>query len=484
MLAGARAVCRPRRRMSHVNHGEAMLEPRDPDQTSTPPAQGPDRGFAAPRIPAALGVWSMVGLAAGLALGVLGNLGWFPWAAPLSELVRPLGDLWVNALQMAVIPLVMAQLLAAIGGADAGRIGGLGGRALLLFVFMLVVVGIFTLLATPPLLAPLQVPPDAVASLQARVTLPEAALRAAEGAATPSFGEWLPGLIPANPFAAAAQGDILPLVVFTVLMALAVTRLPDHQRELLGDLFRAGAAATMQLVTWILWGTPVAIFAIILGLAVDTGFGAAGVLGAYIVLLSLLLVVVTGLLYPFAALAGRVPMRAFARAVAPGQLVAVSTQSSLASLPALIEGAEEHLRLPRTSTGFVLPLAASTFKLNQAVSSVFKFLLLAHVFGIPLGVGQMASFLLLVILLSFATLGLPRGGGGGFKTLPAYIAVGIPVEGVVVIEAVKTIPDIFNTLLNSTAYMTVATVLSRDARQPRTAEGRLVRRRRPVKDRA
>jgi proton glutamate symport protein len=427
--------------------------------------------MAAPRIPVALTAWSMIGLGAGLVLGIMGNLGWFPWAAPLSDLVRPLGDVWVNALQMVVIPLVMAQLLASIGGADANVVGGLGGKAFALFVAMLVVVGIFTLLATPVLVSPLRIPAEAVELLRARVTLPEAALQASGRGSAVTLGEWLPSLVPANPFAAAAAGDILPLVVFTILVALAVTRLPEAQRQSLGDLFRAGAAATMQLITWILWGTPVAVFAIILGLAVDTGFGAAGILGAYIVLLSALLIVVIGLLYPFTALAGRTSLRRFGRAVAPGQFVAISTQSSLASLPALIEGAETHLRLPRTSTGFVLPLAASTFKLNQSVSSVFKFVFLAHVFGVSLTVGQQASFLLLVILLSFATLGLPRGGGGGFKTLPAYIAAGIPVEAVVVIEAVKTIPDLFMTVLNSTAYMSAATVLSRGVREARPVGG-------------
>lgn len=421
---------------------------------------------SAPRIPAALGAWSMIGLLAGIALGVLGNLGWFPWSEVLSRALRPVGDVWINALQMVVLPLVVAQLLAAIGGTEASEVGGLGGRAFGLFVAMLAVVAAFTLVATPILVAPIQIPAEA---LQDRVTLPEAVLRAREGGAAPSLGEWLPGLVPANPFAAAAAGDILPLVVFTILVALAVARLPESQRAPLARLFHAGAAATMQLTVWILFGTPIAIFVIILGLSVETGFGAAGILGGYIVLLSVLLIVVTAVLYPLTALFGRTSIARFQKAATAGQMVAITTQSSLASLPALIEGAERHLDLPKASTGFVLPLAASTFKLNQSVSSVFKFVFLAHVFGIPLSLGQQAGFVLLVILLSFATLGLPRGGGGGFKTLPAYIAVGVPVEAVVVIEAVKTIPDVFNTLLNSTAYLSVATILSRMSRAPAAA---------------
>lgn len=426
---------------------------------------------AAPRVPASLTAWCLAGLGGGLLLGVMGNLGWLPWAAPLSHAVEPLGSLWINAIRMCVIPLVITQLLASIGTADAEVIGGLGGRALALFVTMLALIGTTTVLVTPTLLVPFHFPEGTVAVLQARSGVAQAAAEAAASAGAPlSLGDWLVGLVPRNPFAAAVNGDILPVVVFTVLFALAVTRLPDAPRRLLGDVFRAAAAAMMQLISWILLGTPVAIFAIILGLAVDTGFGAAGVLGAYIILVSALCLLMTGLMYPLVAIAGRTPVRTFARGVAPGQMVALTTQSSLASLPALVEGGEDHLRLPRSSTGFVLPLAASTFKPSQGVSSVFKFVFLAQVYAVPLTMGQKAGFVLLVILLSFAVLGVPRGGGG-FKTLPAYIAAGIPVEGVVIIEAVKTIPDVFMTLLNTTAYMAVATLLSRGARHPANAAG-------------
>ncbi len=435
----------------------------------SPATEAEPKGSSAPRIPAALGGWSMIGLLAGVTLGVLGNAGLFPGAEPLSRALQPLGELWVNALQMVVLPLVVAQLLAAIGGSGAGGVGSLGGRAFALFVGMLATVAAFTLVATPVLVSPIQVSAESLETLRASVTLPEAAVRATQGGAAPSLGEWLPTLVPSNPFAAAAAGDILPVVVFTILVALAVGKLPDGQRLPLARIFHAAAAATMHLTTWILYGTPVAIFAIILALSVDTGFGAAGMLGGYVVLLSVLLIVVTAFLYPVTALVGRTSIARFQRAATSGQMVAITTQSSLASLPALIEGAETHLRLPKSSTGFVLPLAASTFKLNQSVSSVFKFVFLAHIFGVPLSMGEQVGFVLLVILLSFATLGLPRGGGGGFKTLPAYIAAGIPVEAVVVIEAVKTIPDVFNTLLNSTAYLSVATILSRRSRQPMAA---------------
>ena len=97
-------------------------------------------------------------------------------------------------------------------------------------------------------------------------------------------------------------------------------------------------------------------------------------------------------------------------------------------------------------------------------------MLLAHVFGIPLGAGDLATFLMVVVMLSFSVAGVPRGGGG-FRSLPLYLAVGIPIEGVVILEAVKTIPDVFMTTLNVTADMSVATILTRKERVVGVAPG-------------
>lgn len=164
-------------------------------------------------------------------------------------------------------------------------------------------------------------------------------------------------------------------------------------------------------------------------------------------------------------LVGRVSLKDFARAVYPAQLVAVSTRSSLASLPALVEGARDRLALSAAARGFVLPLAAATFKINRTTSSTIKLLFMAHLYGIALEPTQIITFVLTVVILSFSSLGLP-GGGTAFKTLPAYLAAGMPIEAVVLLEAVDVIPDIFKTLANTTGYMTTAVVLDRGEREP------------------
>lgn len=190
-----------------------------------------------------------------------------------------------------------------------------------------------------------------------------------------------------------------------------------------------------------------------------TGPAAVGPVGYYIVLVCALLLTFTIVLYPVAAVLGRVPPRLFARAAAPAQVIAVSSRSSLASLPAMIEGAERRLRIPPAVVGFVLPLSVSTFKANRTISSTSKFLFLAALYGIALSPAQIASFVFLIVLLSFSTPGLPAAPT--VRTLPAYLAVGIPIEAVLIIDAFDVIPDIFKTLLNVTGNLTVASIVNR-----------------------
>lgn len=404
--------------------------------------------------------WSLLALALALALGSWGHLSGAAAFTTLDEILKPIGALWVSALQLAVLPLVILKLLAAITGAPSGEsVGKLGVRTLLLFLAMLLAAGVFTLVVAPPFIAMYDADPATLASLRLslspRVDVPETV-----NAAPVSLSAWVSGLLPRNLFAAAARGDLFPLLLFTAFFAMAVNRLPDEKRLPLAALFQGLSAAMLTFIRWILIGTPVGVFALTYPTALRAGLGAAGMLGAFIVLVSALLLLATLLLYPVTALLGRTPMRTFARAVAPAQLVAISTRSSIASLPALIEGATQHLRLPATATAFVLPLTVAIFKINRTISSTAKLLFLAHVYDVPLSAQTIVVFLATVVLLSFSSVGVPDGGTA-FATLPAYLAAGLPLEVVIVFEATSTIPDIFKTLLNVTGDMSAAAILSR-----------------------
>lgn len=270
-------------------------------------------------------------------------------------------------------------------------------------------------------------------------------------------------MVPPNVFAAATAGDILPLLVFTALFGLAVTRLPESSRTTLTSVFPALAGTMMGMVYWILWATPVAVFALVLPMTLQSGTDLLGLLGFYVLVVSGWMLLVSGLLYPVTAILGRTGLTTFAKALVPAQMVAVSTRSSLAALPALIEGGRAHLRLPPSATGFVLPLCTSVFKMSTVTAEPVRYLFLAHLFGVPLTLPMTATFLATLVILSFSGVGVPRGGSG-FDTLPAYAAAGIPLEGLVLVVAVDTIPDIAKTLINVTGHMSVAAIVSRGHR--------------------
>jgi len=167
-------------------------------------------------------------------------------------------------------------------------------------------------------------------------------------------------------------------------------------------------------------------------------------------------VVATALIYPVVAVFGRVSMARFARAVLPAQLIAFSSSSSIASLPALVESAERGLGLPGKVSGFVLPLAVSTFKLAAPVSWTVGALFVGWFYGIPLHVRELATVAFAAVFLAFATPGIPRGAF--IMLAPLFVAIGLPAEGIGILIAVDAIPDTLATVLNVTGDL-AATVL-------------------------
>jgi Na+/H+-dicarboxylate symporter len=195
------------------------------------------------------------------------------------------------------------------------------------------------------------------------------------------------------------------------------------------------------------------------GLARSTGGGALNLLLAFVLIVSGTTMLVTALLYPATAILGGTPMRDFASGVAPAQLVAASTRSSLAALPALVEGGRDRLELPLAATGFVIPLAVATVKVSRMSTTMVTLLFLTHAFDLTLGTDRVVLFFGTVLLLSFVVAGLP-GRGPEVAVFPAYAAAGVPLDGVIILEAVDAIPDVFKTILNVTSIMSVAAIIA------------------------
>lgn len=402
---------------------------------------------------------ALAGLAAGFALGALAHETKTGWLLTLASVFEPAGVLWTNALRMVAVPLMVAYLVLAISSTMRTRTAGrLGGMSLLTFLVFLMLAGVLTLAVAPHLFESLTVDADARAALQSVSTAGHEAVERAGQA--PTLVQWVTALMPTNIFRALVEENILGLVVCVILFALALARITPERRALLVRFFEAVAEAAGVLVGWFLLLIPLGVFALTFSLAAKTGMAVAGSVGFYVLALSGLLLVFTALLYPVSSLFGRVPLRRFAAGVWPAQAVAVGTRSSLASLAPLIEGANGRLRLPTEVSGLVLPLSVSSFKLNRAISAPLQLYFLTHLYGLPLKPGYVLTFMAAELLFSFTSAGIPSGGET-LATLPLYLGAGIPVEGVMLLKAVDAVPDIFKTLLNVTADMSVAVIMAR-----------------------
>jgi Na+/H+-dicarboxylate symporter len=204
---------------------------------------------------------------------------------------------------------------------------------------------------------------------------------------------------------------------------------------------------------------------LVLPLAAHAGIGLAGAVGFYIAAYSVASLVAVALLYLAVAVAGKVPIRTFARAALSPQLIAFSSSSSVASLPALVEAAERGLGLSPRVSGFVLPLAVSTFKLAAPVSWTVGASFVAWFYGVELGLAQLTTVAGAAVFLAFAAPGVPRGA---FLMLtPLFLAIGLPAEGIGILIAVDAIPDLFATVLNVTGDLAAAAIVARgDSDQP------------------
>jgi Na+/H+-dicarboxylate symporter len=409
-----------------------------------------------------LAVKVLVALVAGLALGLAIASSGSAALAHIVPIIEPVGTLWVAAIRMTIIPLVVSSLIVGVGGAsNPARVGRLGARALLLFVAFLAAATLLALFAGPPILALVHIDPTAAASLRANAA--QSATVAVQGAnALPGVAQWIVDLVPANPVKAAADGAMLPLIVFSLVFGMALARVAADRRAVFVRVLSGVQDASLVLVRAILAAAPLGVFALAVSVAAKLGLAAAGALATYVVLVSALSVAFcVVVLYPAAVAFGGVSLATFARAALPAQAVAFSSRSSLASLPAMLEPVRERLGMPVALSAFLFPLAVALFRCGGAIAQVIGALFVAKLYGVVIGPSQYAAIGLTTIVTTFSVPGIP--GGSIIMMVPVLLAAGVPAEGVGLLLGVDTIPDMFRTTANVTGDVAAATILARQA---------------------
>lgn len=401
---------------------------------------------------------ALVALTAGIGLGLLVHeSGSSTWLS-VADHVSSVGTLWTNALRMLVIPLIVSTLIATVAGNGVTKgIGKIAGLSFATFAGMLAAGVVVVLTLVPPLLSRM--------NLERRPVPQETVKNGDESTRKgTSLKDVIATLLPANLVKAAADDDLLPIVLFSIFVGLAATRIDEQQRSPFIAVVRGLAVSMRVLIGWILWLLPLGIFAFSFAATASIGLNTVGILGSWIGIALLMVAVLMTGLYSLAVGVGRVSLRSFAKSLLPAQEVGIATRSSLAALPALLEGAQTHLNRNDAVSNVTLPLAVSSFKLNRTINSVARLLFLAYVYNVPLGFISITTFSVAAMLMSFSSPGLPAKGPG--TTLPLYLAIGIPMEGIVLTRAVETITDFGMTTLNITADMTAMTIVGRLLKLP------------------
>jgi Na+/H+-dicarboxylate symporter len=405
------------------------------------------RFFNAPAGRALIGL--ILGLIAGVAIASSGS----PSARAAAAAIEPIGTLWVNAIRMTIVPLVASLLISTLSAeSKSASVGRLGVQCIALFVTMLAGVAVIGIIAGPPIMSFLHVDPASAASLRASATPTTTQV--------PGFSSWLVALVPANPIKAAADGAMLPVIVFSVVFGLALARTSPEVRVPTATFFRAMTDAMLVLVKWVLLLAPIGVFALAIGLALHLGTSLAGAVVFFLVAHCGLVLAIGILIYVMMWLSGA-PMKRFARATLPAQVVATGTRSSVASLPAMIDGAERVLQIPPEIAGVALPLGVSLFRVNTPASWIISCLFIAKLYGVPLGLGAVVTVGLASIPMSMSVPGIPSGGL--LILAPLFVAVGVPVEGIGILIALDAIPDVFKTVVIVTGHMASTTLLARKA---------------------
>lgn len=373
---------------------------------------------------------------------------------PVPAVIEPIGTLWINAIRMPVLPLIVTMLIAAIAGSrDTRALGAMGVRTLGVMVVLLT---IFAAIMTPlavQLLGGIAFDPASTASLREAARFDPSLLQQV------SLREWLLGLVPANPLRAAADGALLPLVVFSLAYGLALSRVADPARAMHVRFCEGVTGAMLRIIGWVLAVAPIGVFALAVSVGAHLGSAAAGAIVTYILACVAALLLALVLLYVITTRLGGISLRTLVPALLPAQTVGFTSRSSLAALPVLLGNARQKLELPENVAGFVLPLTASIFKINSPITWPLGAVLVARLYGVELTDASLVVFAVGSVVLSLTTPGIPSGGF--FVQAPLYVAVGLPPEGLGILIAVDFIPDLFKTLINVTSYASTALLVSR-----------------------
>lgn len=389
-----------------------------------------------------LTIWIFIGFFLGIFAGTF-------IGEPVLPIAQTLASIFLRLLRMAIMPLVITSIISSV--VQVGSAHGLGKMGLRTIVYYLTtsVLAILTGQILVNIFKPgvgaeigLEAAPDSIAAVEK------------------GLGEIFLEIIPENPFAAAASGDVLPVIFFSILFGIFVTQLNTDQKNLLGNFFEAAFEAMLKMTSFIIWTAPLGVFGIITNIVATSGFSAFKSLGFYFI------IVLAGLaIHMFFTLPmllwtlGKVSPIKHYKGMIPALLTAFSTCSTIVTLPLTMKAVTEVSGASKRSAGFVLPIGVTVNMDGTALYECVAAIFIAQVYGFELSLGAQVTIAVTAVLASIGAASIPMSGMVMMSIILG--AVGLPLEGVAIILAVDRILDMFRTTVNVFSDSCGAVIISR-----------------------
>lgn len=389
----------------------------------------------------------LIGLSLGILVGFLSRQ--FGFETFVVERLSIFGTIFLRFLKLIIVPLIISAIISGVTSiGTTERFGRLSLKTVTYYMttsFLAIVVGLFLVnLFHPGVGAELgfqQIPEELQTDAQ-------------------TIGDTLLGIIPTNPIAAMVEGDILPIIFFSLLFGYFITKAPFKYREQLTDFFQGVFEVMMRFTHFIILFTPIGVFSLIAKIVADTGFSVFVPLGGYMITVSLGLMIHACITLPLLLifLAGVSPM-AHVKAMSAALMTAFSTASSSATLPLTLDSAENNAGISSKVTSFVLPLGSTINMDGTALYECVAAMFIAQAYGIELSVFQQLLVVFTALLASVGAAGIPMAGLVMITIVLG--AVGLPLEGVGLILAVDRVLDMMRTCVNVWSDSCGAAIIAR-----------------------
>ncbi|GHB04044.1 dicarboxylate:amino acid:cation symporter DAACS family protein [Algimonas arctica] len=395
-------------------------------------------------------------IALGLFLGLCVGLGAAMTESPVLYAIAresaPVGKLFINAINMVVIPLVVVIIFSSVARlGDVRKLGKIGGMTMA-FYWMTLVPAILIGMAVMTL--GLQFVPDMVTPPADDLQIPQ----------LQSMTDFIVSLIPPNPFAAAADGKILPLIVFTALFAAAVGTLPVDRKDRMISTAEDIGDALIKMVWWILFCAPVGVFGLIAPATAQMGWGLIQSLGVFILCVTLGLLIFVGLVFvPLLLVFAKMGPVRFFKSILGSSSIAFSTTSTVAAIPVTLEEVTHNLNVSETTADLLIPFGASIFRPGSALFQGAAIVFLAHIYGVPIAAGTVGAVLLATFLVSLTVAPVPSSSV--VTMAPALDAIGVPVAGLALVLGIDRIPDMMRSVVNLVGQITAAVLVDKQSSQ-------------------